>query len=411
MLFFDPDYFINLSIFSLLVSLPFIILSFSPQNWFKHIQVLGGIYAGFVSIMLMNYSIRYEGYVYDIRYVPLILTFVYLGRTAGCITGIIILLDRLYTGGNWAPAIVGWCGIISVFLGLATYLSRLSSIKKSVFFFISYTFVYLCTMSIFSIVRNNLLFHVEYLLFILVGLFLGVLIIESYQNNRKMEERLRRSEKLSVVGELAAGIAHEIRNPLTTLKGFVYLLKRDNPQFKYMELLSEELDRIEFITNGLLSLARPQAVEFSKKNVTDLIDSTIELLTPQANMSNIQIMRESLQGPLFIQCDENQLKQVLVNIFKNAIEAMPNGGIIEVLLKKEGTNHVLISIQDQGCGIPAELLPRLGEPFYTLKEKGTGLGLMISQKIIKEHHGSISFKSMVHQGTQVKIQLPLASEV
>jgi signal transduction histidine kinase len=103
------------------------------------------------------------------------------------------------------------------------------------------------------------------------------------------------------------------------------------------------------------------------------------------------------------------LKQVFLNILKNAIESMPKGGEIHISLRKKGEDECLISVQDQGCGIPEELFPRLGQPFYSLKEKGTGLGLMISYKIIKQHHGSITYQSKVNEGTLIEIRLPLVS--
>ncbi|WP_226086279.1 ATP-binding protein [Mesobacillus sp. S13] len=236
-----------------------------------------------------------------------------------------------------------------------------------------------------------------------------VIISRDISERKKAEEILLQSEKLSIVGELAAGVAHEIRNPLTTIKGFVQLYGKENESNEIHELLLSELERIETITSEMLSLGKPQAIQLNRANLCDLMDHTVEFLSPQANMKNIQFSRSYLGTDFFIVCEKNQIKQLFLNVFKNAMEAMPKGGNIDIKLKKGIDGECIISIQDEGCGIPEELLPRLGEPFYTLKEKGTGLGLMICHKIIKQHNGTISYHSKLNNGTLVEIKLPLAN--
>lgn len=234
-----------------------------------------------------------------------------------------------------------------------------------------------------------------------------VIISRDISERKKSEEILLQSEKLSIVGELAAGVAHEIRNPLTTIKGFVQLYGKDNGSNEINNLLLSELERIEIITSEMLSLGKPQAIQLNRANLCDLIDHIVEFLSPQANMKNIQFSRSYLGADFFITCEKNQIKQVFLNIFKNAMEAMPKGGHIDIKLQKGIDGECIISVQDEGFGIPEELLPRLGEPFYTLKEKGTGLGLMICHKIIKQHNGTISYHSKLNIGTLVEIKLPL----
>jgi two-component system, sporulation sensor kinase A len=236
-----------------------------------------------------------------------------------------------------------------------------------------------------------------------------VIISRDISERKKSEEILLQSEKLSIVGELAAGVAHEIRNPLTTIKGFVQLYEKENKSNEINKLLLSELERIETITSEMLSLGKPQAIQLNSANLCDLIDHTVEFLSPQANMKNIQFSRSYLGKDFFITCEKNQIKQVFLNIFKNAMEAMPKGGNIDIKLQKGIDGECIISVKDEGCGIPEELLPRLGEPFYTLKEKGTGLGLMICHKIIKQHNGTISYHSKLNNGTLVEIKLPLTN--
>jgi len=224
---------------------------------------------------------------------------------------------------------------------------------------------------------------------------------------RKTEELLRHSDKLSVLGELAAGIAHEIRNPLTALRGFIQLLQTENFENKrYLDVMMAEIDRINFIASELLLLAKPQAHHFKRHDLYFLLHSVIKLLEPQTNMDNIRICL-TLNAPIpFIYCEEKQMKQVFINLIKNGIEAMPEGGDLFISISLPNSDHVRIQFIDQGCGIPEELIPRLGEPFYSTKEKGTGLGLMVSQKIIKEHHGQLTIESEVGKGTVVSIVLP-----
>jgi PAS domain S-box-containing protein len=234
-----------------------------------------------------------------------------------------------------------------------------------------------------------------------------VIISRDISERKKAEGFLLQSEKLSIVGELAAGVAHEIRNPLTTIKGFVQLYKQEGSSIVYTDLLLSELERIETITSELLSLGKPQALQLNRTNLRELLKNTLELLTPQAHMNDIQFKSKFEESPFFITCEKNQIKQVFLNILKNALEAMPDGGDIHINLQKSEEDECVISFQDQGCGIPEELIPRLGEPFYSLKEKGTGLGLMICHKIIKQHQGSITYQSKVKEGTSIEIKLPL----
>lgn len=235
-----------------------------------------------------------------------------------------------------------------------------------------------------------------------------VIISRDISERKKAEEFLLQSEKLSIVGELAAGVAHEIRNPLTTIKGFIQLSKWENGADEINDLLLSELARIETITSEMLTLGKPQAVQLHRMSLRELVENTLELLSPQAIMQNIQFNLSVEDSAFFITGEKNQLKQVLLNILKNAMEAMPEGGTIHIDLQKGDEGECILAIKDEGCGIPEELLPRLGEPFYTLKEKGTGLGLMICNKIIKQHHGSITYQSKAQQGTLVEIKLPLA---
>ncbi|WP_068603426.1 PAS domain-containing sensor histidine kinase [Paenibacillus swuensis] len=225
----------------------------------------------------------------------------------------------------------------------------------------------------------------------------------------KTEEMLRKSDRLSVVGQLAAGVAHEIRNPLTSLKGFVHLLKSRSHEFRdYLDIMSSELDRINYIVSEFMLVAKPQgSIQYLRNHAVDIMDQVISLLSSQAALYNVQFIIATTTDELYVMCDENQMKQVYINILKNAVESMPRGGIVRIDFSKRPEDKIRIRIVDQGEGIPEERMPQLGEPFYTTKEKGTGLGLMVCYKIIESHGGRLRIHSVVSEGTTVDIELPL----
>ncbi|MEO2078364.1 MAG: PAS domain S-box protein [Bacillus sp. (in: firmicutes)] len=224
---------------------------------------------------------------------------------------------------------------------------------------------------------------------------------------RKTEERLRRTEKLSVVGELSASVAHEIRNPLTSLKGFVQLLQMEDKKYQnYYQIMLDELDRINHIVGELLLLAKPQALKITNADIHKLLNDVISLLSTEASMYNIRIQSLYPNEPLFIECEPNQLKQLFINIIKNAMEASPQGELVSIGLEKI-EDKILITVKDSGCGISKERLEKLGEPFYSSKEKGTGLGLTVSYKIVQSHKGTIHFDSQKNLGTTVSLLLPI----
>ncbi|MFC6230806.1 PAS domain S-box protein [Paenibacillus allorhizosphaerae] len=229
-------------------------------------------------------------------------------------------------------------------------------------------------------------------------------VIRDMTDRKKEEEWVRRSEKLSIIGQLAAGVAHEIRNPLTSLKGFIQLLRaKDTP---YTEIMLEELDRINSIVNEFMTIAKPHAVTYSACNLQSLLDSVIKFMQPQAMLYNVDIQLETKGVARLIPCEPNQIKQVVINLVKNAIEAMLSGGIVTISLEVVSDERAVIRVADQGAGIPEDKLPQLGEPFYSTKSTGTGLGLMVCQRIVEAHKGNISIASTVGQGTTVTIELP-----
>ncbi|MDA1904265.1 ATP-binding protein [Bacillus cereus] len=234
-----------------------------------------------------------------------------------------------------------------------------------------------------------------------------MIIVRDITERKKTEELLNKSDTLAAIGQLAAGVAHEVRNPLTVIKGFIQLFQiNKEDQEKYFDLMLSEIERIEAILQEFLSIAKTDEISTEKKNIYQIFKNVVSLMNTKAIMTNIQVELYADSKEIIIECSENQLKQVFINILQNSIEAMPDGGRISIHIKEIGKDGIIISVIDKGIGIPEERIKRLGEPFYSTKEKGTGIGLMLSYKIIESHQGKISIMSEVGVGTTVTIYLP-----
>jgi nitrogen-specific signal transduction histidine kinase len=230
---------------------------------------------------------------------------------------------------------------------------------------------------------------------------------------KKEEEILVKSENLRILGEMAAGIAHEIRNPLTSIKGFIKLLDEsvfESSEKYYLSIVSDEIDRINDVVGELLFIAKPQAsIQTNKKVNIDKVIHDVKILldtTALLIQASVDIQTNGLLKTLLI--DEKQVKQVLINILKNSLEAVSKDGRIRIKSEKIQGDRIRIRVIDNGGGIAKSMLPKLGEPFYTTKERGTGLGLTVCFKIIRENHGNILIRSKEGFGTIVDIIFPVS---
>ncbi|MFV0591519.1 MAG: two-component system sensor histidine kinase NtrB [Draconibacterium sp.] len=242
--------------------------------------------------------------------------------------------------------------------------------------------------------------------------------VSLHQQQRDRISNMYRADRLSIMGELAAGAAHEIRNPLTSIRSTIqYFMKGfDNTDQKELAAgLIEEVDRINEILQGLLSFARPNSPKPENIDVELLINQVIQLLNSTAKKKNILIDFQYHAEGKYILADPGQLKQVFINIIINGIQAISGEGIVRIAVEEKDNHHekdsvnakdLFIIISDSGCGIPDKKLDQIFDPFYTTREDGTGLGLSISYGIINKHGGDIKIESEEGRGTVVTISIP-----
>ena len=228
---------------------------------------------------------------------------------------------------------------------------------------------------------------------------------------RKTEAQLIRSEKLAALGQLAAGIAHEIRNPLTSINILIHSLRESlsskNSHREDLKVIEEEIDRINEIVDQFLRFARPSPPLLEKAEASSIFEEILQLLRPQIEKQRISVQKNFRSLPP-VTIDKEQMKQVALNLLLNAIQAMPKGGRLKLSGRiPTGNQWIQLSIQDSGIGIPPEDMDKLFDPFFSTREGGIGLGLSIAHRIIDQHHGRIEAESTPRKGTLFTIMLPL----
>ncbi|WP_066308850.1 ATP-binding protein [Bacillus sp. FJAT-29814] len=229
----------------------------------------------------------------------------------------------------------------------------------------------------------------------------------------KIHKELQHAEKMNAIGQLAASVAHEIRNPMTVVRGFLQIfLAKDHlseTELSYIRLMIEELNRAEQIINEYLSLAKPDLEQVEKVNAGELAKQVAELMNSFALLSKNISLQAQIEDEIFIKGNRGELKQVVINIVKNGIESMRAGGVLSLSVRRSGGFGV-IEVADSGIGMSPEEVARLGTPFYSLKEKGTGMGLMVCYQIVERWKGHIEVQSEKGIGTTFKVHIPLWEE-
>lgn len=243
----------------------------------------------------------------------------------------------------------------------------------------------------------------------------SIVIVDDITQERRAQEERASGERFATLSQLSAGVAHEVGNPLNALQIHLELLKKEikklssssqKKMINFVKVIKEEIERLDKIVSQFLEASRPSPLRLKETKIEDIMEELTSFLSPEFKKNKIKIKSSYLPYIPSILLDRNQLKQALLNIFKNSIEAMPNGGNIYVSTFLRG-DRVEIVIKDEGIGIPQDKLYRIFEPYFTTKEEGSGLGLMITYRIIKAHGGDIKIKSTEGEGTEITVILPL----
>lgn len=249
---------------------------------------------------------------------------------------------------------------------------------------------------------------------ILDKIFLGKTSQEIAHENELLHQQIERSERLKTAGTLALGLAHEVKNPLTTIKTFAEYLpekyKDDEFVKKFSKIIPSEVERINSIIKQLLDFSKPSPPSFIQTNISQLIKDTLEFLNSEFLKRKVKIDAIDNAHSQILTIDPNQIKQALFNIIFNAMEAMHNGGVLNIATNLIKDDRIEITISDSGCGIPKEYQKRIFDPFFTTKDSGTGLGLSIAHQIMKNHGGSIEVECLRGKGTTFLIKIPIKND-
>jgi two-component system, sporulation sensor kinase B len=360
-----------------------------------------------------------DGFSWDFRRIPFILGALYGGYRLGFFLLSIILIIRFFIGGDGFYLTLYSFSVMTILMAFLSKPFLKMTVKNKVLITCSMT---LLTLMI-TIFCSEQIFHtnlginmwMQYLTINIVGMFITTLFWEVIRTNFEVLQKLIKAEKLEVVSHLAASISHEVRNPLTVSRGFLQMLSGDisiGTRKKYVDIALQELDRATDVINDYLTFAKPVNEKNELMRIPEEIQHAVNVITPLANMNGVQVKLLSLleHDDYFVRGERRKFQQSLINLFKNGIESMSNNGELHIQLRHVSPN-IQIDIQDQGTGMTPEQIHRLGEPYFTTKDRGTGLGLMVSYSIIKGMHGNINVVSEQGKGTCFSLVLPVQQNV
>ncbi|WP_409304752.1 ATP-binding protein [Peribacillus sp. SCS-155] len=381
---------------------------------------LCGVLQSMSVTLCVIFSFYDHGIHWDLRFAPLVLAFLYGGPIAGTMVlaahlGILIFINGDHIIFEYISALL--VAAISIF-SLKKFWSfeKTKRIRISVLIGIWPAVVMLVLLAVHYTVNdvsvsdlNDILLNIAVFGFIhILAIWFASILNESLIERDKMQQEMLRAEKLNTLGELAASVAHEIRNPLTVVKGFLQIMQKDDKNtdknHPYLPLVLSELGRAEHIINDYLNFSKPQFKKLEEIRLYEVISEVCTLLQPFAVKAGIQIVRD-LEKDFILHADRDQIKQALINIIKNSIEATDSGGSILISMTCS-RNEANISIRDTGKGMSTEQLERIGTLFYTTKDKGTGLGTSVSRSIIEAMGGQLFYTSVLGQGTEASVFLP-----
>ncbi|KMY48730.1 sensor histidine kinase [Peribacillus loiseleuriae] len=359
-----------------------------------------------------------KNFVWDLRWIPFILGGLIGGFRLGFLQLLLVLIIRYFQGndvGFYVTAITfTFIGVFVFFLSkyyLQMNIKQKVALSLALIIFALFSSLFV-SIHIFGASLDNL-FWTKYVAIHIIGISISTLLWEVIQTNFQVLQKLVKAEKLQIVSHLAASISHEVRNPLTVSRGFIQMLSEGEAtqaRKEYAIIALQELDRATEVINDYLTFAKPAFDIEENININEEIQHAVNVIIPLANMNGIQVKLSLVDDHHYYVAkgDRKKFQQCLINIMKNGIESMSNHGEIKIHLNYEGTT-IHINIQDEGTGMTQEQIDRLGEPYFTTKEKGTGLGMMVSFSIIKGMNGNIHVTSEHGKGTCFSILLPVSS--
>lgn len=367
-------------------------------------------------ILCMKFPIYIDEYcVHDLRQIPFIIGTLYGGWPVGAALLVIILTFRfaLY-GFNFLTLIV----YIVIFIITALFSSKFKNFNRKnklnssillILFLGILTSSISLVMSDYFRITDAYVFYFIILPPFIIGL--AVYIMEILKDAILIRTQMVRLEKMEIVSQLAASISHEVRNPLTVVKGFVQLLKDSDisqeVKEQYIKHIVRELDSAESIISEYLAFAKPAIEKVDPISINREIGYVIEMIKPLASMNLVTISEQLTPG--ITRGNIQHFKQCFLNLIKNGIEAMPNGGELSIV-SYINNSGIIIEISDNGIGMNKEQINRFGEPYYSSKEKGTGLGSMVAVKTIQTMNGSLHINSLLNKGTTISVTLPVYHE-
>ena len=351
-----------------------------------------------------------ESYVWDLRWIPFILGALYGGYKLGFFLLYLTLFIRYLMGyDGFILACIIFPLLLFVLLLLSKSFLQMSVRRKVVtstclilFIIIVYRFA---ATQFFGLHLEGKVW-IEFIAIQGIGMIITTLLWEVILANFQVMQKLIKAEKTQMVSHLAASISHEVRNPLTASRGFIQMLGEDIPgeaRNKYAQIALQELDRATEVINDYLTFAKPTLEQMEEINIQKEIQYAVNVIIPLAHMNGVQVNLSLLEDDTYyVKGEGKKFQQCLINILKNGIESMNHNGILTIR-----QSPYQIDIQDEGIGMTKEQINRLGEPYFTTKEKGTGLGMMVSFSIIKGMGGNITVESNPEKGTCFSIKLPM----
>ncbi|MTD30540.1 two-component sensor histidine kinase [Planomicrobium sp. YIM 101495] len=368
-----------------------------------------------VLCLLFPYQILAEEYIFDLRQVPMIVGALYGGFAVSATLFIVSAMVRILIGGDGMYIAIANLFLIALIVPfLRPLYMRINRLNKAVLVFV---------ISIFSLLFNMLSgyiffgheLHEMMGIWTMIILNQGVLIIvtalliEHFGRQEMLLNTVMKHEKLETVSHFAASVSHELRNPLQSIKGFVQLLEtKDYPrekQLEFYETILEEVEAAERLIDDYLLFAKPTYGEVEKIDVDSEIDQVLKVMNPFASWQNVDFHVDKSHTELIIKGDPRKFHQAIINILRNGIEAMPSGGVFRITTALV-LGNIRIELKDEGVGMTKEQVKRIGEPYFSNKIKGTGLGMMVTYSIIRQMDGEIEIESELNKGTCFRLIFP-----